>query len=119
MEVEKLEYAQMSGAVYVITRNAVNRIAAPSGWELLEAPTTQPTLGFEAQAYRHRRGQSPAIDEGMRVVGARGDYNADGMSDLVLHNPDTGALTVWLMNGTQALDNTFGTNIGAGWTVFA
>ncbi len=37
-----------------------------------------------------------ALENGWVVVGT-GDVNADGYDDIVLHNPDTGCLSIWLM----------------------
>lgn len=36
---------------------------------------------------------------GVAGSGVRGDFDGDGRPDLVLHNPSTGALEFWLMNG--------------------
>jgi hypothetical protein len=34
------------------------------------------------------------------IVGA-GDYNSDGMTDVLWHNPLTGEVSAWLMNGVN------------------
>jgi chitodextrinase len=47
-----------------------------------------------------------------------GDYNGDGMTDILWRNSSTGADMMWLMNGATATNNgTFSTVADANWTI--
>src|SRR4051812_30476855 len=48
----ELEYALLSGSVYVTTRHPVNQIAPAPGWAAIDRIVTPTSGGFEAQAYQ-------------------------------------------------------------------
>ena len=41
---------------------------------------------------------------GLQVKGT-GDFNGDGQTDVLWHNPGTGSVGFWAMNGTTVLDD--------------
>ena len=46
------------------------------------------------------RGQLPTVGGAWTIAGV-GDFDMDGMADVFWHNPETGANSIWLLNGTE------------------
>jgi len=44
-----------------------------------------------------------------------GDFNRDGMADILWRNIDSGDVALWLMNGFSVLSNDFITNVATSW----
>jgi hypothetical protein len=84
----------------ILLQNAAN--GACYVWEMNGLNLAQNGTGFV--------GWTPGKDW---LVNATGDYNGDGMSDILLQNAYDGACYVWEMNGLNLLTN--GTGI-VGWT---
>jgi len=48
---DKIKYALLAGASYISTRNPVDQIPAPDGWNMIDHQTAP--SGFEAAAYQN------------------------------------------------------------------
>jgi hypothetical protein len=51
------------------------------------------------------------------VIEATGDFDRDGNTDLVWHNPSNGQVVIWLLNGTTYRTNSVVNYLPAGWSV--
>jgi hypothetical protein len=51
------------------------------------------------------------------MIAETGDFNGDGMSDILFRNVATGSIAIWFMNGTAVLSTAGVGTIGTDWTI--
>jgi hypothetical protein len=101
--------ARRAGQTATLLKNRSVLIAGGYGYV---PPAQNSTLFASAEIYTPAGG-NPVVFSG---AGSLKDFNGDGRAD-ILRRDSAGNVSIWLMNGSSAMSQTFVANISPGWAI--